>query len=35
MERRSRLAATIGTVLSLMVVAALVLMVFKPGAPGS
>jgi uncharacterized membrane protein len=35
MERRSRLAATIGTVLSLMVVATLVLMVFKPGAPGS
>jgi uncharacterized membrane protein len=34
-ERRGRLAATIGTVLSLLVVATLVLMVFKPGAPGS
>ena len=34
-ERRERLAATMGMVLSLLVVAALVLMVFKPGAPGS
>jgi uncharacterized membrane protein len=34
-ERRERLAATMGMVLSLLVVAMLVLMVFKPGAPGS
>src|SRR5438270_3655781 len=34
-ERRERLAATMGMVLSLLVVAALVVMVFKPGAPGS
>ena len=35
MERRGRLASTMGAVLSLIVVATLVLMVFKPGAPGS
>jgi uncharacterized membrane protein len=35
LERRGRLAATMGMVLSLLVVAMLVLMVFKPGAPGS
>ena len=35
MERRSRLASTMGAVLSLIVVVTLVLMVFKPGAPGS
>ena len=35
MERRSRLASTMGGVLSLIVVVTLVLMVFKPGAPGS
>jgi uncharacterized membrane protein len=34
-ERRGRLAETMGMVLSLLVVASLVLMVFKPGAPGS
>jgi hypothetical protein len=35
MERRARLAATMGAILSLIVVVTLVLMVFKPGAPGS
>ena len=35
MERRERLAATMGMILSLLVVAVLVLMVFKPGGPGS
>jgi hypothetical protein len=35
MERRDRLAAMMGMILSLLVVATLVLMVFKPGAPGS
>jgi uncharacterized membrane protein len=35
MERRDRLASTMGMILSLLVVATLVLMVFKPGAPGS
>jgi uncharacterized membrane protein len=35
LERRERLAATMGAVMSVLVVAALVLMVFKPGAPGS
>ena len=35
MERRGRLASTMGAVLSLIVVVSLVLMVFKPGAPGS
>jgi len=35
MERRARLASTMGAVLSLIVVVTLVLMVFKPGAPGS
>jgi uncharacterized membrane protein len=35
MERRDRLASTMGMILSLLVVAMLVLMVFKPGAPGS
>ena len=34
-ERRGRLASTMGAILSLIVVATLVLMVFKPGAPGS
>jgi hypothetical protein len=35
LERRERLATTIGAVMSVLVVATLVLMVFKPGAPGS
>ena len=35
LERRERLAATMGAVMSVLVVASLVLMVFKPGAPGS
>ena len=35
MERRERLASTMGAVMSVLVLAALVLMVFKPGAPGS
>jgi len=35
MERRARLASTMGAFLSLIVVVTLVLMVFKPGAPGS
>jgi hypothetical protein len=35
MERRERLAGIVGPILSLMVVAVLFLMVFKPGAPGS
>ena len=34
-ERRARLAGTVGPVLSLLVVVMLFLMVFKPGAPGS
>lgn len=35
LERRERLAATMGAVMSVLVVVVLVLMVFKPGAPGS
>jgi hypothetical protein len=34
-ERRARLAGTVGPILSLIVAVILFLMVFKPGAPGS